>query len=166
VREIAELASIEVKGTTTLTSSNVNNDGSFSDEIRRVFAEKTIRLSAPYTAKYGVDLKDSSLRIIRTDSLLKVYMPRPRLLSYELHLDRLETSNRKGWFQFQNDEAYTMFQKKMYAQGRAQLENNNVFLNRSRDKVCGIIQKYFAPLGVRTVCVYEESALHSYPANP
>ncbi len=166
VKEIAELASLEVKGTTTLKSSNVNNDGSFSDDIRRLFIEKTVRLSAPYSAKFGVDLQDSSLRIIRTDSVLKVYLPKPKLLSYELHLDRLETSNRKGWLRPENDEAYITFQKKMYSEGRAQLENNNVFLNRSRDKVCGIIQRYFAPLGVRTVCIYGEEALPPQQANP
>src|SRR5437762_3023824 len=64
VREIAELASIEVSGTTTFTSSNVNNDGSFSDELKRLFLEKTVRLSVPYTAKYGVDLRERNLRIV------------------------------------------------------------------------------------------------------
>src|SRR6186997_714956 len=90
VREIAELASIEVSGTTSLNSSNVTNDGSFTDELKRIFVEKTVRLSAPYTAKYGVNLKDSSLRIVRTDSTVKIYLPPPKLLSYEIHLDRLE----------------------------------------------------------------------------
>src|SRR4051812_7634459 len=65
VRSIAELASLEVKGITTLTSSNVTNDGSWNDEFRRIFLEKTVRLSVPYTAKYGVNMNDSSLRIVR-----------------------------------------------------------------------------------------------------
>jgi len=159
VREIAELASIEVSGTTSLNSSNVSNDGSFTDELKRIFVEKTVRLSAPYTAKYGVNLKDSSLRIVRTDSTVKIYLPPPMLLSYEIHLDRLETSNKKGWFQFENDEAYTAFQKKMYSEGRAQLEKNDIFLKRSRDKICGILQQYYAPLHVRTICIYDESML-------
>lgn len=72
VRNIAELASIEVAGVTTLTSSNINNDGSLTDELKRIFIGKTVRLSAPYTAKYGVDLQDSSLRIEKSDSVLKI----------------------------------------------------------------------------------------------
>src|SRR5688572_21861851 len=104
VRHIAELATIEVSGVTTLTSSNVSNDGSFTDELKRLLIEKTVRLSAPYTAKYGVDLKDSSMRIVRNDSVLKVYLPHPKLLSYEIHLNRLDASNRKGWFRFENEE--------------------------------------------------------------
>ncbi|MEJ7768651.1 MAG: DUF4230 domain-containing protein [Chitinophagaceae bacterium] len=155
VRDIAELASIEVAGTTTLTSSNINNDGSMRDELRRLLIEQTVRLSAPYTAKYGVNLKDSSMRIERTDSMLKVFLPQPRLLSFEIHLNRLEASNRKGWFSFQNDEAYNSFQKKMYEESRRDLENNQVYLNRSREKVCNIIQKYFATTNVRTICIFD-----------
>ena len=155
VKEIAELASLEIKGTTTLTSSNLANDGSFGDEMRRVFLERTVRLSAPYTAKYGVNLEDSSLRIVRNDSVIKVYLPPPQLLSYEMHIDRLEASNTKGWLLFENDEAYTAFQKKMYREGRQKLATNEVFLKRSRDKICDIIQKYFVPLNVRTLCIYE-----------
>lgn len=166
LRDIAELASLEVTGTTTITSSNVNNDGSFTDEMKRLFVEQTVRVSAPYTAKYGVDLQDSSLHIERNDSVLKIYLPPPKLLSYEINLNRMEASNRKGWFRLSNDETYNAFQKKMYAQSRGQLEKNEVFLKRSQDKVCNIIQKYFAPLNIRTICVFEVSALNMRVQNP
>ncbi len=155
VRDIAELASIEVTGTTSLNSSNVSNDGSLTDELKRLFIEKTVRLSAPFVAKYGVDLKDKNLHIEHNDSVLKVYLPPPKLLSYEIHLNRLEASNKKGWFQFQNEETYNSFQKKMYSESRSQLEKNEIYLNRSRDKICDIIQKYFAPLHVKTICIYD-----------
>lgn len=155
VKEIAELASLEVKGITTLTSSNLANDGSFTDELRRLFIERTVRISAPYTAKYGVNLQDSSLRIVRSDSVIKVYLPPPQLLSYEMHIDRLDASNKKGWLLFEDDEAYTAFQKKMYREGRQKLATNEIFLKRSRDKICDVIQKYFVPLHVRTLCIYE-----------
>ena len=157
VKEIAELASIEVRGTTSFTSSNVANDGSITDEMKRLFFERTVKLNVPFTAKYGVDLGDSSLRIVKADSILKVYLPQPKLLSYEIHLDWLETNNQKGWLQFQHDETYTAFQKKMYTQSRGQLEGNNTYLQRSRDRVCTLIQKYFAPVNMHVLCVYEES---------
>lgn len=157
VRNIAELASLEVTGITTLTSSNINNDGTLTDELKRIFIEKTVRLSAPYTAKYGVDLADSSLRIEKGDSTVKVYLPQPKLLSYEIHLNRLEASNQKGWFRFQNDEAYNAFQKKMYTESRASLERNEMYLKRSRERICEVIQRYFVPAHVRTICVFEWS---------
>lgn len=166
VRNIAELASIEVTGTTSLNSTNLTNDGTFTDEFKRIFLQNTVRLSAPYTAKYGVNLGDSTLRIVHSDSVLKIYLPQPRLLSYEIHLDKLEASNQKGWFRFQRDEAYTAFQKKMYAEARAQLEKNEVFLTQSRDRICSIIQQYFAPRHVRTICIYETSILQLPTVNP
>jgi hypothetical protein len=164
VRSIAEMASLEVSGTTTLKSSNVTNDGSWSDELKRVFIERTVRLSVPYTAKYGVNLNDSSLRIERTDSILKVYLPQPKLLSYEIHLNRLEASNEKGWFQFENEETYPQFQKKLYNDSRAQLQNHSGYIEQSRGKICEIIAKYFAPMNVKTQCVFEEVNLTPAPS--
>src|SRR6188768_3317631 len=90
VREIAELASLEVSGTSTFTATNIANDGSFSDAFKKFFAEQTVHLSLPYTAKYGVDLHDSSMRIVRKDSVIEIHLPQPRLLSYELRLDRMD----------------------------------------------------------------------------
>ena len=162
VKEIAELASIEVTGNTSFVSSNLVNDGSFSDEFKRLFFEKTVRLTVPFTAKYGVDLGDSSLRIRKNDTMLHVYLPAPKLLSYEIHLDRLEANNQKGWFQFQNDATYNAFQKKMYAESRIQLEKNSAYLQRSRDRVCLLLQRYFAPVSMHVLCVYAESK----PASP
>src|SRR5437868_6987614 len=60
VREIAELASLEVNGISTFTATNIANDGSFSDALKKFFAEKTVHLSVPYTAKFGIDLHDSA----------------------------------------------------------------------------------------------------------
>ncbi len=157
VKEIAELASIEVQGNTNFVSSNIANDGSISDEFRRLFFEKTIHLAVPFTAKYGVNLGDSALRMVRNDTILKVYLPQPKLLSYEIHLDRLQTDNQKGWLRFQNDETYTAFQRKMYVESRSQLENNAGYLQRSRDRVCALLQKYYASANLHVLCVYDES---------
>lgn len=159
IREIAELASLEVDGTTTFTSTNVSNDGSFTDAFKKVFLEKSVRLSAPYKAKYGIDLQSKKMRVEKSDSVIKVYLPEPKLLSYEIVLNRVDASNQKGWLQFQNDQEYMEFQKKLYTDSRAQLEKNKVYLNQSREKICDIIQKYFVPAKVKTVCIYDERLL-------
>lgn len=156
VRDIAELASVEVDGVSTFKSTNVSQDGAgITGSLKRLLMEQTVTLSAPFTAKFGVDLSDSTLRMVRRDSLLEIHLPQPKLLSYELHLDRLQTSNKQGWFQFQNNNLNTEFQKKLYSQGKAQLQNNGIYLSRSRDRICGILQRYFQPLGVQAVCVFD-----------
>lgn len=157
VRNIAELASLEVNGTTTFKSTNLANDGSWTDALRKTFIENTIQLTVPYTAKYGVDLQNDSMRLVRKDSVVEIYLPEPRLLSYELRLDRIDASSRKGWLLGERDDRYTEIEKKLYAQSRTQLEGNAIYKNSSRDQVCVLLQKYFLSLHLRSVCIFGAS---------
>ena len=161
VREIAELSTLEVDGVTTFKSSNISpeDEESWSGSFKKLFIEKTVQLQAPFVAKYGVDLNDSSLQIKKTKDGIEIHLPKPKLLSYELHLDRMQTSNQKGWLMFQDDEMYSSFQKKMYQQNRAELEVNSLYLNQAEDRVCGILRKYFNPLQIKTNCIFDRPAL-------
>lgn len=155
VREIAELSSLEVNGISTYKSSNAEEeDAGFWSGLHKTLLEKTVTITAPYTAKFGVDLNDSNMRFERRDSVLLIHLPQPKLLSFELRLDRMETSNRKGLLMFQDDELYTRFQKRMYQQSRSQLEQNTLYRSQAQEKVCGILQRYFSSLGLRTQCVF------------
>lgn len=154
VRDIAELASVEVSGTTTYKSTNVPEDETGPlTALRKYFFEKSVTLTVPYTAKYGVDLSQDSIRIRRVnDSVLRLDLPKPKLLSYELRLDRQEASRTKGIMLLQDDQFYTAFQKKLYTQSRAQLAGNTLYLNRAQDRICGLLQQYFRGAGQRTEC--------------
>lgn len=164
VREIAELASLEANGISTFKTTNLANDGSWTDALRKTFLENTVQMSVPYTAKYGVDLSDSAMRIIRKDSVVEIHLPQPRLLSYELRLDRMEASNKTGWLLSQSDDRYTEVQKKLYAQSRAQLEANALYLNDSRQRICTILEQYFQTLGLKSVCIFDRpSPVIDYP---
>ena len=155
VREIAELASLEADGISTLKSTNLANDNSWTDALRKSLFEKTIQVSIPYSAKYGVDLADSSLTIVRKDSLVYIHLPQPKLLSYELRLDRMEISARKGFFLGQNDELYNEAEKKLYAQSRAQMEGNALYLAKSKERIIAILQQYFGVMHLRVACVFD-----------
>lgn len=145
VREIAELASLEVQGVASIKRSNLENDGDWTDNLKKVFLENTIWVSIPYLAKYGVDVNEQNFRVSATAKKITVRMPAPKLLSYELKVDKMETSNRKGWFLFQDDETYTDVQKKLYQTSRAQLETNAIYLQQSKDKIRKIITQYYQP---------------------
>jgi hypothetical protein len=156
VRDIAELASVEVTGNTTYRSSNIAEDASgFSAALRKAFLEKTISITSPYTAKYGIDLTAQNFHIQHLDTGIVVHLPHARLLSFELRLDRIETSAQKGALLFEDDDFYTSFEKKMYAQTRNQLETNTLYLKRAEEKVCGLMQRYFGVLGLEVRCVFE-----------
>jgi len=155
VREIAELASLEANGVSTFKTTNLTNDGSWTDALRKKFLENTVQISVPYTAKYGVDLKDSAMRIVRKDSIVEIHLPQPRLLSYELRLDRMETTSQSGWLLSPSDERYTELQKKLYTQSRAQLEANSLYLIDSRQRICTILEQYFLTLKLKSVCIFD-----------
>lgn len=145
VREIAELASLEVQGVASIKRSNLENNGDWTDNLKKVFLENTIWVSIPYLAKYGVDVNEQNFRVSATANKITVRLPVPKLLSYELKVDKMETSNRKGWFLFQDDETYTDVQKKLYQTSRTQLESNAIYLQQSKDKIRRIITQYYQP---------------------
>jgi hypothetical protein len=163
VREIAELASLEVAGVSTFTATNVANDGSFTDAMKKFFAEKTVHLSVPYTAKYGVDLGDSAVRIVRRDSIVEIHLPPPRLLSFELRLDRMDATSREGLLFASRADLYTVFQKKLYTQSRAQLERNGAYQSQTGAGISRLLQEYFKAVGLRAVCIFDLPTAVSIP---
>jgi hypothetical protein len=148
VREIAELASLEVQGTASIKRSNLMNDGSWTDNLRKVFAENTIWVSVPYTAKFGVNVNEMNFKVAVGEKDVLVSLPATQLLSYELRLDQMETANSKGWFMFSDDETYTDVQKKLYTTSRQQVEQNTVYREQSKDKIRKIIAQYYAPFNL------------------
>lgn len=155
VRDIAELAAIEANGISKIRTTNLTNDGSWTDALRKKLLENTVEVSVPYIAKYGVDLGDSLMRIVRKDSVVEIYLPAPKLLSYELRLDRMETSNRKGWLLSPSDDRYTEIEKKLYRESRAQMETNTMYLHDSRERISKLLSEYFSSLGLKSVCIFD-----------
>ncbi len=146
VKEIAEMASLEVQGNASIKRSNVENSGEWTDNLKRLFAENTIWVTVPYTAKYGVDVNDQNFSVSQQKKLITVTLPAPSLLSYELQLDKMETANKKGWLMFSDDETYTDVQKKLYETSRDQLEQNGQYLEQCKEKIRKIMATYYAPL--------------------
>jgi uncharacterized protein (UPF0333 family) len=155
VKNIIELAGLQVSGTTTFKSTNTDSSGGFWSSIKNVFAENTAVVTIPYTAKYGVALKESDLYIERKDSIVHIAVPATKLLSLELHMDRLETTSKKGWLIMEDDEYFNNFQKKLYSDTRQQLENNKTYLQQSQQRISSILQQYYQPLGLKVECAFK-----------
>lgn len=145
VKEIAELSSLEVQGNASIKRSNVENSGAWTDNLKKVFAENTIWVTVPYTAKFGVDVNEKNFGVAVNGKKVLVSLPAPQLLSYELRLSQMETANKKGWLMFSDDETYTDVQKKLYETSRAQLQNNAIYLEQCKEKIRKIIGTYYAP---------------------
>ncbi|SIN64903.1 DUF4230 domain-containing protein [Chitinophaga niabensis] len=147
VREIAELASLEVQGNASIKRSNVDNSGGWWDNLSKVLAENTVWVTVPYTAKYGVNIDDKNFTVTLKEKRVVIQLPAPALLSYELRLNQMETANKKGWLMFSDDETYTDVQKKLYETSREQLKQNNIYIEQSKEKIRQIIGNYYKPLG-------------------
>lgn len=145
VQEIAELSSLEVQGVASIKRSNVNEGNDWSDNMKKAFLENTIWVSVPYLAKYGVDIDKNNFSVKVSDKKITVSLPAPRLLSYELKVDKMETATRKGWLLFQDDDTYTEVQKKLYQSSRGQLEKNTTYIEQSKQKIRKIITQYYQP---------------------
>jgi hypothetical protein len=165
VREIAELASLEVQGTATIKRSNLTNDGGWADNLRKVFAENTVWVTVPYTAKFGVNVNDQNFKVAVGEKEVLVSLPATQLLSYELRLDQMETANKKGWFMFSDDETYTDVQKKLYTTSREQTEQNNAYREQSKDKIRKIIAQYYAPFDLIVKVKFGDDAPQTLPLN-
>lgn len=158
VKEIAELASLEVQGNASIKESNVNNDGGWTDNLKKVFAENTIWVTVPYTAKFGVDVNEKNFRVDLSEKEVLVTLPAPQLLSYELRLSEMETANKKGWLMFSDDETYINAQKKLYTTARAQMEQNNIYREQSKEKIRKIIAQYYEPFKLEVKVKFGDEA--------
>lgn len=154
VRHIVELATLEVNGSATFKTTNVDQDDSWWSSMQAFFTEKSATINIPYQAKYGVDMSKDSIHIVRKDSVVEIQLQAPKLLSYEMRLDRMETTSRKGLLVFQEDEFFNSFQKKMYAETRQQLATNNSYLKQSERLIEEVLTQYYQPLGVKAKCVF------------
>lgn len=146
IKQIAELSSLEVQGNASIKSSNITNDGSITDGLKKLFLERTFTISVPYIAKYGVNLEKQTINIEEKNKQVYIVLPNPVLLSYELRMDKMSSATRKGLFENSNEEAYSRIVQKLFAQSKAQLENNTSYQQQSQQKIRKIIENYYAPL--------------------
>lgn len=156
IKEIAELSSLEAHGIASIKSSNIANDGSITDAFKKIFLEKTMNISVPYIAKFGIDLSKQNITVEEKNKQVLVVLPAPTLLSYELRIDKADAVVRRGMFEAANDEHYSNVEKKLYNQSRAQLENNQTYIKQSKDKIIKIIQAYYAPMNLNVDVVFKD----------
>lgn len=96
IKEIAELSTLEIHGTATIKNTNLQNDGSLSDNLKKLFLENTVNISVPYVAKYGVDLQQQKITLVPNGKVIMIQLPEPVLISYELILDKTNFSTKEG----------------------------------------------------------------------
>ena len=147
IKQISELSSLEVQGNASIKSTNVQNDGSLTDNLRKLFMENTINITVPYIGKYGVDLEKQEIDVHEDNKKIIVSLPQPKLLSYEIKMNKVSFAANRGWLQPENTEHFSNLEQKLYEQSRKQLENNITYSNQAKDKIVKTLQAYYKPTG-------------------
>ena len=147
IKQISELSSLEVQGNASIKSTNVQNDGSLTDNLRKLFMENTINITVPYVGKYGVDLEHQEIKVEEANKKIVVSLPQPKLLSYEIKMNKVSFAANQGWLQADNHAHFSRLEQKLYEQSRAQLENNITYANQAKEKIVHTLQEYYKPTG-------------------
>ncbi|HRN49262.1 MAG TPA: DUF4230 domain-containing protein [Niabella sp.] len=157
LKNIAELSTLEANGSANITSTNILDDGTLTDMMKKLFSEKTIKISVPFTAKYGVSLKNQNIRVNHKDTVVTIFLPEPELLSYELRLDKMDATVRKGLLQSIDEQTLNSLEGKLYSQSRQQMAGNDFYKQEAKNKVQKILEEYFAPLDYNVKLVFDNS---------
>ncbi|MCH5599463.1 DUF4230 domain-containing protein [Niabella ginsengisoli] len=81
IKQIAELSALEVQGNASIKSSNIKDDGSVSDNFKKLFMERTFNISVPYVAKYGINLNNQKINIEEKNKQVYIVLPNPSCLA-------------------------------------------------------------------------------------
>lgn len=147
IKQISELSTLEVQGNASIKSTNVQNDGTLTDNLKKMFMENTINITVPYIGKYGVNLEKQQIRIEEKNKKVIISLPMPALLSYEIKMNKIFSSSNQGWLQADNNEYFSKLEQKLYEQSRSQLEKNNTYIEQSKKKIVETLQDYYKPTG-------------------
>jgi hypothetical protein len=158
VKEIAQLASLQVNGFTNIKISNKTADAGVMDKLKNYFSENTLQVSLPFEAKYGVDMSNQKMNIDTKAGTATIYLPTCKLMSIQLRLDKLESMSQTGIFSTISIDDFVKAQKQMYASATSNLENNNGYIKLAEDNIRNTLSKYYLPLGYKIICVFGDKA--------
>lgn len=154
VQEIAQMASLEVDGTTRIKISNRGENSDLWNKLKNYLAENTLQVSVPYEAKYGVDMKNRQMNIDSKAGTVTISLPAVKMLSMQLRLDKMESMQQTGIFSSVSVDAFVKAQKEMYASANATLENNAPYIKLAEDNIRSTLSKYYEPLGYKIKVVF------------
>ncbi|MBK8712050.1 MAG: DUF4230 domain-containing protein [Niastella sp.] len=155
VKEIAELGALSVQGFSTIKVTNKETSGGMYNNLKNALAEKTINVTVPYEAKFGVNMSHQKLNIDTKAGTVKIYLPAITLLSLQLKLDQVDAISKTGFFYTASIEDYVKVQQSLYKATLLNLESNEAYKKLAEDHIEFILKKYYEPLNLKVTCVFE-----------
>ena len=156
VEQIAELSALSVQGNTNAKISNNTGNGGMWDKFKNYLAENTLQVTIPYEAKYGIDIKNKKIKADTKDKTITLYFPAVKLLSLQLHLDKMEMMNQTGLFSSTSIADLANAEKRIYAEAMATLGGNEGYKKQAELQINNILKNYYEPLGYTVKCVFSD----------
>ena len=156
VKEIAQLASLEVNGVANIKMSNRDSGDGAWNKFKNYFTENTLQVSLPYEAKYGVDMINRKVNIDAKAGTVTIFLPAVKLMSMQLRVDKLESMTQTGLLNTTTITDFVKAQKQLYGTVSATLENNTSFIKLAENNITNTLNKYYSPLGYKVKCVFGE----------
>jgi hypothetical protein len=157
VQQIAELSALSVQGSTSAKLTNNSGNGGMWDKFKNYLAENTLQVTLPYEAKYGVELKDKKVTVDTKDKTVVINLPKCKLLSLQLQLDKLEMMNQTGLFASTTIKDLGTAQKQLYEQAQASLSTNEGYIKQAELQITNILKNYYEPLGYTIQCNFTDN---------
>ena len=161
VKEIAQLASLEVSGSTQIKVSNKGDEATAWEKFKNYFTENTLLLSVPYQAKYGVDMRNQKINIDTKGNTVTIYLPAVQLMSMQLRLDKMESMQQTGILNTVTMADVTQAQKQMYSVALSTLENNEAYRRLAEENIKNTLSRYYEPMGYKLELKFDKAAAGS-----
>lgn len=155
IRQISELAVLEVTGNTKLTVTNTSISKSIWNDISDFFGERTLFLEVPYTAKYGVDLAKSDINVKADKKSIVITLEKPALQSMEMRLDKMQNFSKTGLFVLESDDKLKLPLQKLYAETKKKLTADKKNISDSKLKVEEELAKFYSNLNIEIKIKWE-----------
>ncbi len=152
IKQIAELSALEVDGVSNIKVSNRGEENGLWEKFKNYLAENTLHVAIPYEAKYGVDMNNLNMNINTLDSVVIIDLPACKLLSLQLHLDKIDALGKTGVFNSITIDQYINVQKQLYSECNSELSTNKRNIQMAENNIRTILQKYYEPLHLKVVC--------------
>ena len=159
VEQIAELSALSVHGNTNAKITNNTGTGGMWDKFKNYLAENTLQVTIPYEAKYGIDIKNKKIKADTKDKTITLYFPAVKLLSLQLHLDKMEMMNQTGLFNSTSIADLADAEKRIYAEAMKTLGGNEGYKKQAELQIDNILKNYYEPLGYTVKCIFSDEEL-------
>lgn len=153
VRNIVETGFLEVNGVTKIDMGNEPNkdDNSVLNFLKATSLARQMKLEIPFVARFGILFNDEKPFIVNGKNYIEVSLPAVKLLSYELHLEKMDAMSRKGLSLFEFQADYLDAERVLYNTNRRLLEKDLTYVQQAQQRIKDLLVGYFSPSGKKVI---------------